>query len=169
MLDILHQRIGKLPIIAEDLGLITPEVDALRLQFDLPGMKVLQFAFASDAQNEHLPHNLSTNCVVYTGTHDNDTLKGWWGNNSADERKMVRTYVKASRGCISARLIEMAWASVAKLAIVPLQDLMEMGSEGRMNTPGTATGNWRWRYLPRQLMLPQLNFLKMLNDQYNRK
>ncbi|HKM93637.1 MAG TPA: 4-alpha-glucanotransferase [Prolixibacteraceae bacterium] len=169
MLDILYQRMGKLPIIAEDLGLITPEVDALRIQFDLPGMKVLQFAFASDAQNEHLPHNLSTNCVVYTGTHDNDTLKGWWGNNSADERKMVRTYVKASRGCISARLIEMAWASVAKLAIVPLQDLMEMGSEGRMNTPGTATGNWRWRYLPRQLMLPQLNFLKMLNDQYNRK
>jgi 4-alpha-glucanotransferase len=150
----IRQQLGDLPIIAEDLGVITPEVEKLRDRFGLPGMKVLEFGF-SDPKNEHLPHNFMTaHCVVYTGTHDNDTARGWWASAKAGERRFAKRYLgrPTLRGAeISWELIHLAMRSVAKLAIVPLQDLLNLGSEARMNRPGVELGNWGWRYQPHQL------------------
>jgi 4-alpha-glucanotransferase len=143
----LRAQLGDLPIIAEDLGLITDEVRALREQFGLPGMLVLQFA-PSDPDNAYLPHNHERNSVVYTGTHDNDTTRGWWAATSGAERAFVRRYLghPVTRRTIAWEFIRLAFASVAATAIVPLQDALNLGSAGRMNTPGLAGGNWGWRY-----------------------
>jgi len=141
-----QRKLGKLPIIAEDLGLITPEVVALREQFEFPGMKILQFAFAGDPANHFLPHQYEPNCVVYTGTHDNDTTRGWFEKASERERNFVTRYVRTDGRDIHWDLIRLAEESVADLAIVPLQDVLGLGSEGRMNFPGTTTGNWEWRF-----------------------
>jgi 4-alpha-glucanotransferase len=140
--------LGELPIIAEDLGFITPEVEALRDTFGFPGMRVLQFAFDSDASNPHLPHNYPRNCVVYTGTHDNDTTIGWFRSAPERVRAAVLKYTGTDGSEINWDLIRLAFSSVADLAIVPLQDVLGLGSEGRMNTPGKAGGNWEWRYAP---------------------
>ena len=138
-------------LIAEDLGLLTPETTALREATGLPGMAVLQFAFGADAKNPYLPHNLRANCVIYPGTHDNDTALGWY--QSADEtvRDHVRRYLRVSGREIGWDLIRAAYASVAGLAVIPLQDFLSLGPEGRFNTPGQPAGNWGWRYRAEQL------------------
>lgn len=168
LLNILQSQLVKLPIIAEDLGIITPEVEYLRDHFNLPGMKVLQFAFTSDFTNEHLPHNITSQNIIYTGTHDNDTIIGWWMSINAEEKKLANSYLSANIGTISERLITYAWASVAEIAILPLQDLMQLDGSARMNIPGIATGNWSWRFRKNQLRKNHWEFIKKLNIRYNR-
>ena len=141
----IEHRLGKLPIIAEDLGVITPEVEDLRDTFQFPGMKILQFAF-SGPTNPYLPHNFESNCVVYTGTHDNDTTVGWFKECPDDEKKYVLKYLGTDGKNISWDLIKLAMSSVADLAIFPMQDVLGIGTEGRMNLPGKEDGNWGWRF-----------------------
>ncbi len=141
-----------LPIIAEDLGEITPDVIELRDQFGLPGMKILQFAFSTDASDKFLPHNYTRNFIVYSGTHDNDTSWGWYRHTANDhERDFFRRYFRTDGHDAAWTLIEGAFRSVANTAIVPLQDLLNLGGEARMNLPGRASGNWSWRFVPEQL------------------
>jgi 4-alpha-glucanotransferase len=168
LLGLLKQQIGELPLIAEDLGVITPEVEKLRDDFALPGMKVLQFAFGTDETNIYLPHNYSTNFAVYTGTHDNETTIGWVKSASKKERKNLMRYFDTGWRHMHLSLIEAAWASVAKIAIIPMQDLLELDNKGRMNTPGTIGGNWEWRFDWHMLKRRQKNFLKKLTKKYNR-
>ncbi len=144
----LTERLGTLPMVAEDLGIITPDVDRLRETLGIPGMRVLQFAFGDDSENRYLPHNYDTNTIVYTGTHDNDTTRGWYGKLSNWESDRVRRYIARDGGDIAWDLIRLAWSSVADMAIAPLQDLLSYGSDARMNLPGVASGNWRWRIPP---------------------
>lgn len=157
--DALSQALGDLPIIAEDLGVITPEVERLRDDNGLPGMKVLQFAFAGDSGDPYQPHNYQHRAAVFTGTHDNDTTLGWYWSAPEAERDLVRRYLARSDESIVWELIRLAYSSVADIAVVPLQDVMSLGSEARMNMPGQASGNWGWRFRPEQLerwMAPQL-------------
>ncbi|MFN6563521.1 MAG: 4-alpha-glucanotransferase [Nostoc sp. ChiSLP01] len=145
--EAIRHQLGKLPVLAEDLGVITPEVEALRDKFEFPGMKVLQFAFGSDPGNPFLPFNYPQNAVVYTGTHDNDTTVGWFNTASDYEKQNLLLYL----GCISPEgihwdLIRLALSSVANQAIIPLQDIFGLGNEARMNFPSVAEGNWGWRY-----------------------
>ena len=151
MFEAVQKALGDLPIIAEDLGVITPDVEALRDDYDLPGMAVLQFAFGGGdfAVNAFLPHNLKENQVVYTGTHDNDTTRGWWRNADEHEHHTFRVYTHSdpSEENFAWRLTKIAFESKANLAVVPLQDLLNLGSEDRMNLPGsTGPENWTWRY-----------------------
>ncbi|MDG4476986.1 4-alpha-glucanotransferase [Thiovibrio frasassiensis] len=145
----MKKHLGALPIIAEDLGVITPEVELLRDNLGFPGMKVLQFAFDSDEHNAYLPHNYTTvNCVVYTGTHDNDTTLGWYFSDTVMQSSKARAlrYAHSQPGsAIHWDFIRLAYGSVADLVIVPLQDVLGFGSDCRMNIPGTSEGNWRWR------------------------
>ena len=141
----LRNALGKLPIIAEDLGVITQEVEALRDQFGFPGMKILQFAFGSGPDNPYLPHNHVRSCVVYTGTHDNDTTAGWFDSMKAKEQKGVLAYFDRTRDSIVWQMVTSALASVADYCINPMQDLLELPSSARMNVPGVAGGNWSWR------------------------
>lgn len=148
----MRKVLGDMPIIAEDLGIITPEVTALRRKLGFPGMKILQFAFDSDEKNSYLPHNFnSDNTVVYTGTHDNDTTLGWYMSDRVSQktREKVMRYAGSSGEDISRELITMVLSSVARVAIMPMQDLLGFGSDCRMNTPGTSEGNWQWRCAPR--------------------
>ena len=147
LLDLINQKFGNLPIIAEDLGVITPEVEALRDRYEFPGMKILQFAFGAGPGDPFLPFNYDRNCVVYTGTHDNDTTVGWFNQLSNYERDEVLRYF----GCIDPQgihwsLIRMGWISIANMAIVPYQDLLGLDTDARMNFPGKPEGNWGWRY-----------------------
>jgi 4-alpha-glucanotransferase len=142
----LKKSFGTLPLIAEDLGIITAEVDALRTAFNLPGMRILQFAFSGDPKDRYLPHNYDRNTVVYTGTHDNDTTQGWYATTSDKERDFVRRYLARDGGDVSWDFIRAAWSSVADYAIAPLQDILNLGTEARMNMPGRAVGNWGWRF-----------------------
>jgi 4-alpha-glucanotransferase len=152
----LEAALGPLPLVAEDLGLITPEVDALRLTLGLPGMKVMQFGFSSKGAHIHLPHRFTPATVAYTGTHDNDTTLGWWQTASKAEQAAVEAYVGPVVGKQPVwPLIRAVEASVAQLAVVPAQDLLELGSEARMNTPAVATGNWSWR-APEASWTPEL-------------
>jgi 4-alpha-glucanotransferase len=146
LLTRLRERLGTVPLVAEDLGIITDEVRRLRDRFDLPGMVVLQFAFDGSRDNPHLPENHSTRAVVYTGTHDNDTTVGWYAGLDAATRGVVQERLGATSVDVPEAVVEAAYASRAQLAIVPLQDLLGQGSEARMNTPGTTVGNWRWRF-----------------------
>ena len=146
LFNAVEKRLGKLPIIAEDLGLMTPEVAKLREDFGFPGMKVLQFAFADGPENAFLPHNFSSNCVVYTGTHDNDTSIGWYQTASEREKDFARRYMNVSGSEINWDLIKLALRSVADIAIIPFQDVLGLSNEHRMNLPGTTNGNWEWRF-----------------------
>lgn len=139
-----------LPIIAEDLGLITPDVEALRDEFNLPGMKIFQFAFGGPG-NAYLPHNYPANCVAYTGTHDNDTVRGWFNTAPAEERDFALRYLNTDEAGFAGAMVRHVIASTARIALVPVQDLLGLGSEARMNTPSLAAGNWAWRLLPGQL------------------
>jgi len=141
----LEAALGPLPLVAEDLGLITPEVDALRLELEMPGMRVIQFGFSGKGAHLHLPHRYTPGAVAYTGTHDNDTTQGWWNAASKIERSAVEAYVGPVGKKPVWPLIRATEASVAQLAVVPAQDLLELGSEARMNTPAVAAGNWSWR------------------------
>ncbi len=145
LLDKLREILGELPIIAEDLGVITPEVEALRDNNLLPGMKILQFAFDSAEENNFLPHTYPRNCIVYTGTHDNDTTLGWYNSSSEQDRKHMRDYFNPDETDIAWAFIKLAWSSVADLAVAPMQDVLSLGTEARMNMPGKASGYWKWR------------------------
>jgi len=152
LLDLINQKFGNLPIIAEDLGVITPEVEALRDRYEFPGMKILQFAFGAGPGDPFLPFNYDRNCVAYTGTHDNDTTVGWFNQLQNYERDEVLRYL----GCIDPQgihwsLIRMGWMSIANMAIVPYQDLLGLDTDARMNFPGKPEGNWGWRYRPEAL------------------
>lgn len=145
--EVLKQELGKLPILAEDLGVITPDIAQLRDRFEFPGMRILHFAFGNDPDNPFLPFNYIPNSVVYTGTHDNDTTVGWYEQLQDYERQSLLDYL----GCISNDgihwdLIRLALSSVSNQALIPLQDLLGLGTEARMNYPGKAEGNWSWRY-----------------------
>lgn len=143
--EALQARLGVLPVIAEDLGIITPAVTTLREGLGFPGMSILQFAFDGRADNPYLPHNHRRDTVVYTGTHDNDTTLGWWAGLDEPTRIRVREYLASDGRAIHWDLIRTAFASVAELAIVPMQDVLGLGAEARMNTPGASEGCWTWR------------------------
>jgi 4-alpha-glucanotransferase len=160
--DAMRRRLGNLPLIAEDLGLITPGVEALRDEFSLPGMRVLQFGFGPDSGSEkHLPHRFVPHCVVYTGTHDNDTTKGWFTSTDVattqtweeieSERAYARRYLDSPGNEIHWDMIRLAFSSVADTAVIPLQDILGLDSRARMNLPGKAEGNWLWRFKKGQL------------------
>ena len=151
----LEAALGPLPLVAEDLGLITAEVEALRADLNMPGMKVIQFGFADKGAHIHLPHQYTANTVAYTGTHDNDTTQGWWKTAREVERTAVEAYVGAVKGRPAWPLLRAVAGSVAEMAIFPVQDLLELGSEARMNTPSVATGNWSWR-VPEGSWKPEL-------------
>jgi len=142
----IREKLGNIDIIAEDLGVITPEVEELRDSFGLPGMKVLQFGDYGKGTDEYIPHNFPTNCVVYTGTHDNDTTVSWYNNISDAEKQKVNTYYNCDGSQIHWTLIRAAWSSVGYIAVAPLQDILGLGGESRMNMPGAASGNWGWRF-----------------------
>ncbi|MFW6161890.1 MAG: 4-alpha-glucanotransferase [Planctomycetota bacterium] len=146
LFEALEDALGELPLIAEDLGLITPDVHKLRKQLQLPGMIVLQFAFATDATNTYLPHNLAANCVAYTGTHDNETTAGWYASRGADEKAYLHRYLGPADEPVHWQLIRAAYRTVADVAICPLQDVLGLGNEARMNAPGRLGGNWAWRF-----------------------
>ncbi len=141
----IQAALGPLAFVAEDLGVITPEVDALRRELGMPGMKVLQFGFGSKGAHTHLPHRFTPSTVAYTGTHDNDTTQGWWNSAGKKEQEAVEALVGATGNRPAWPLIRATQASVAELAIVPAQDLLDLGSEARMNTPAVPAGNWSWR------------------------
>jgi 4-alpha-glucanotransferase len=169
--EVLKQNLGKLPIIAEDLGEITPEVYALRDRFEFPGMKILQFAFGEGVQADarFLPFNYQPNSVVYTGTHDNDTILGWFNQLLPQTREQVLRYL----GCTSQwgihwDVIRLALSSVANQAIIPLQDVLGLGTEARMNFPGKSAGNWGWRYQSTALTSEVCNRLKTITETYGR-
>jgi 4-alpha-glucanotransferase len=167
----LQQELGTLPFIAEDLGLITPEVCALRDQFHVPGTRVLQFAFDGEADNPHLPRNYVPNTVVYTGTHDNATTHGWCEALPDNQRQHLWNYLRRPGGASDEaawELIRLAWSSVAALAITPLQDLLNLGAEARMNVPGRAEGNWRWRCTEDMLSTPAWEWLRDVTKASNR-
>jgi 4-alpha-glucanotransferase len=158
LFESLRESLGDLPIVAENLGVITPDVEMLRERFGFPGMAILQFAFGADAQaSTFIPHNLQHHVAAYTGTHDNDTTAGWWTSHGAgdstrsaeqveDERDFALRYLDAKDKPIHWAFIRALMASVAEIAVVPLQDVLGLGSEARMNLPGRASGNWLWRY-----------------------
>ena len=142
----MEKALGKIEIVAEDLGTLTPDVTELMEQTGYPGMKVLEFAFDSGEENDYLPHNYTNNCVVYTGTHDNDTIMGWLETAKPEDVKYAREYCKmAPDEPFNWGLIRTAYQSKADMAIIPMQDLLGLGKEARMNTPSTLGGNWTWR------------------------
>ena len=163
----LREALGSLSLIAEDLGIITPDVEKLREEFELPGMKVLQFAF-SGPDNLFLPHAYPRNCVVYTGTHDNDTTRGWYETAPEKEKDFCRRYLRSDGKDIVWDLIRLAWASSAAFALAPMQDLLDLGTEARMNLPGKPSGSWLWR-MPEAAVTPELSArLRELNYLYER-
>src|SRR5262245_24946831 len=159
-----QQALGALPFIAEDLGVITPDVSALRDAFHLPSTRVLQFAFDGRPDNPHRPENYTANTVVYTGTHDNPTTRGWYEDLGDGERRNLWNYARRAGGEEDAApaLLRLAWSSPAALAIAPLQDIFNLGREARMNRPGSTEGNWRWRYTEDMLAEPAVQWLRDL-------
>jgi 4-alpha-glucanotransferase len=169
--DLIHAinaALGELPIIAEDLGVITPDVVELRDQFNLPGMKVFQFSFGSTPLDPFLPHMYPENCVAYTGTHDNDTALGWYQSAPEKERDFARRYLARSGDDISWDMIRAVWSSVAIFSLAPMQDVLGLGNEARMNLPGRAAGNWNWRMHPDALSERFIERLKETNFLYAR-
>ncbi len=168
LLIALYQAYPDLSLVAEDLGIITEAVDELREQFNLPGMKIMQFAFSGEASNPYLPHNHQINSVVYTGTHDNDTTLSWLETLNDDEKHIIRQYFNFPYEQLNLVLMSSTMASVAKLAILPMQDLMNMGEGQRMNTPGTTAGNWQWRFSWKQLSEEAKMLARQMNTIYGR-
>jgi 4-alpha-glucanotransferase len=168
LFDSIRRHLGERAIIAEDLGVITPDVADLRDSNELPGMKILQFAFDSKEENDFIPHSYDKNCVVYTGTHDNDTTRGWFKEASADDKQYCLDYVKGSARSIHWDLIRCAWASIANTALAPMQDVLGLNTSARMNFPGHASGNWQWR-MKEGVLTPELaEKLKGLTKTYGR-
>ena len=168
LFEALQQKLGSLRFIAEDLGIITVEVNALRKSLGLPGMRILQFAFDFNPGNPYLPHNFKPDTVVYTGTHDNDTTRGWWHSLSEHERDYARRYLAVSGEWIHWDLIRIASASVAAFAIVPLQDVLGLDSAHRMNRPGLGEGSWEWRFSWDQVAPWHAGYLAELTQLYGR-
>lgn len=165
------KQLGGLPFIAEDLGLITADVYALRDQFQIPGTRVLQFAFDGNSTNPYLPHNYSSNTVVYTGTHDNATTRGWYDELPSDQRQNLWRYLNLHEGNsreVAWNLIQLAWSSRAALAMAPLQDVLNLGAEARMNVPGRAEGNWSWRSTEELLAVADFRALRDVTSSSNR-
>jgi 4-alpha-glucanotransferase len=163
--------LGDLPIIAEDLGVITPDVVDLRDSFNLPGMRIFQFAFGGNPTDPFLPHNYTTNCVVYTGTHDNDTARGWYERVPEEEKEFYRQYLDRDGSKVSWDMIRGVWSSVAVFGLAPMQDFLSLGNEARMNYPGNPSGNWMWRMTQKdqspelQARIKEINYLySRLND-----
>ena len=166
----IKEKLGTLPIIAEDLGVITSDVEQLRDKFEFPGMKILHFAFDSDSNNPYLPYNYnSTNSVIYTGTHDNNTTVGWFNRRSPEEQERVYHFLGSSWGNgIHWDLIRLAMSSVAYMAIFPLQDILGLGEEAIMNQPGLPDGNWSWRYQSEMLHSDLSDRLRQVTSIYGR-
>jgi 4-alpha-glucanotransferase len=165
----LQNKLGKLPILAEDLGIITPEVEALRDKFEFPGMKVLHFAFGSDPGNSFLPFNVPRNSVIYTGTHDNDTTVGWFKTANDWEKRNLSLYIGSySPDGIHWDLIRLALSSVANQAIIPFQDVLGLNTDARMNYPSTAEGNWEWRYRKEAIYQEMITKLQILTNLFGR-
>lgn len=169
LFEAFKQAIGHLPIIAEDLGLITPDVIELRDRFELPGMRILQFAFGEDERNYFLPHHYVANCVAYTGTHDNDTSVGWWNTAREHEKSFAQRYLNFDGNEINWQMINILSASAANTVIFPLQDVIGLNSEHRMNMPGTSEGNWSWRFSWGQIQSWHTDRLEELSLRHNRK
>lgn len=163
-----RNELGDLPIIAEDLGEITPDVVEMRDEFGLPGMRILQFAFASDSTDPFLPHNYVENCVAYTGTHDNDTVIGWYQSGTDQEKDFYRRYMARSGEDVAWDLVRGVWSSVAVFSLAPLQDLLRLGNEARMNYPGRPSGNWTWRVRPDYITPAFLQSIREINRLYSR-
>jgi 4-alpha-glucanotransferase len=166
-----EKELGALPFIAEDLGVITPDVTALRDSHDLAGMRVLQFAFDGNPENPHLPHKYVHNSVAYTGTHDNNTTRGWFEMLSEQQRRTLWAYMHRAPGEsreAAPELMRLAWSSPAALAIAPLQDLLNLGGSARMNVPGQAGGNWRWQLTEDMLSPAAFDWLRDLTKEANR-
>jgi 4-alpha-glucanotransferase len=165
-------RLGRLPLIAEDLGLITPEVERLRDGLGLPGMKILQFAFDFNNKNYYLPHNIvNRNCILYTGTHDNNTTNGWFYGSEIDDntRKYVLEYLGIDDySDFHWKLIRQAYRSIADVVIVPAQDILGFGEEFRMNRPGTTEGNWRWKLVGGRITEDIVGRLRRMGHIYDR-
>ncbi|MDD1621426.1 MAG: 4-alpha-glucanotransferase [Methylococcaceae bacterium] len=168
LLQAIQKTFPALSLVAEDLGIITEEVEALRDDFDLPGMKILQFAFDGNNANPYLPMNYPHNCVVYTGTHDNDTTLGWFEHLNDVEKQRIYDYLGWSSMPMPNVLIYAAMASVANLAVIPMQDVLRLGSADRMNTPGTVEGNWGWRFDWSQLTGDKVDYLSHLIRMFDR-
>ena len=147
LFDAIRESLGSLPVVAEDLGFITEDVHELRRKIGVPGMRILQFGFAH-SDSPHMPHRIEPHTVVYSGTHDNDTARGWFASASQNEREIATTYLGCDEEDVAWRLIRAAYTSVAETAIVPVQDILALGSEARMNTPGAEKDNWSWRLMP---------------------
>jgi 4-alpha-glucanotransferase len=163
-----RQALGDLPIIAEDLGVITPDVVELRETFNLPGMKILQFGFAGGPDDLFLPHNYISNCVVYTGTHDNDTARGWYERVTEEERAIYRRYLNRTGSEVAWDLIRACWSSTSVFTLAPMQDFMDLGNEARMNHPGQPSGNWTWRMPAEAASASMTNRIKEINYMYSR-
>jgi 4-alpha-glucanotransferase len=178
--EVLQAELKELPVVAENLGVITPEVEVIRREFGFPGMSLLQFAFGTDPQGPSFrPHNYSRELAAYTGGHDNDTTVGWWtstgigeSTRSAEdirkEREFAKTYLGFESEPINWVFIRSVLASVAVIAIIPLQDILGLGSEARMNLPGSVSGNWRWRYRASSLTEEIKTRMKELTVIYDR-
>jgi 4-alpha-glucanotransferase len=179
LFHVLKRELGGLPFVAENLGVITPEVEAIRKEFGLPGMAILQFAFGDDPQAPTFrPHNYVGNLAAYTGTHDNDTVVGWWnGEGGAStrtaaqvsaEKERARAYLNTDGREINWTFIRTLMSSVANLVVFPAQDIVGLGSEGRMNIPAVPSGNWGWRMAPRALTPEMAGRLKEMSRIYDR-
>jgi 4-alpha-glucanotransferase len=171
LFETIQGELGGLPFIVEDLGVITPDVEALRDKFRMPGTRVLQFAFDGHTDNIFLPENYVSNTVVYTGTHDNPPTRNWFEELPSDQQHNVWKYLKRSGGdshTVVPALMELAWSSVAALSVAPLQDLLNLGKEGRMNVPGSADGNWRWRGSDHMFSDRSFEWLRDLTKMSNR-
>ncbi len=169
--ETLEEKLGELPVVAENLGIITDSVEALRTTVDFPGMAVLQFAFDGDPSNEFLPHNYERGVVAYSGTHDNNTIMGWWENElSASDRAFAQRYLGLERSSadVHEQCLRFLMASVADRVVTPLQDVLGLGAEARMNTPGEPTGNWTWRVTPDQMTDAAEEMLSDLTRLYGR-
>ncbi|HEX6549047.1 MAG TPA: 4-alpha-glucanotransferase, partial [Gammaproteobacteria bacterium] len=168
LFDAVQSSLGGLPFVAENLGIITDSVESLRHAYQMPGMSVLQFAFDGNPSNPNLPHNHERTGVTYTGTHDNNTTLGWWLTLSATTRQQVRDYLGHPAEPMPGALIRMAARSVSACAVFPMQDLLQLDSAARMNVPGHATGNWRWRFSWQQLEESLAGEMRQLLVQYGR-
>jgi 4-alpha-glucanotransferase len=168
LFDALQTALGDLPIIAEDLGKITPDVIELRDRYQFPGMKILQFSFGNDPDEPFLPHNYPRNCIAYTGTHDNDTTIGWYKTAPAIEQEFCRNYLHTGAEDIAWDMIRAIWSSVAVFAIAPLQDFLRLDTEARMNLPGRPSGNWGYRMTDRDMDMHLSAQIREMNRIYGR-
>jgi 4-alpha-glucanotransferase len=166
LFEALKRELGELPIIAEDLGYVTPEALRLRDQFRFPGMRIMQFGFGGNDYN--LPHTYVKRCVAYTGTHDNETIAGWLKKAPGHERKKALAYVDCTAREFPDQIVRWLLGSVADTVIFPTQDLLGLGDEGRMNVPGTTNGNWSWRLSPRALSVRLATKLRRMSELYGR-